>query len=328
MNFNSQSITRTLLRWPVWILVGVLLAALPDSGRSSATAAPQDDEINLVLQYGPDPEIFKIERLELMVNGWKWQTRLSDREREIVRRSRQQWEEKKESLQEEVARFQKQLGAAGLAWPVDSTSIRRVDDEIRVAESELVALESEMQQMMVSAEAKRHELESMLAAHRSEWEMLKRKLTLVQTELDRTKKLREKDFVPEIEVANVETKLVDLESQLKDREMRIKLLQDQLAKDLSAPLAAVTKQQSMTNDRLALLREQKKVLERMQPVPRINELQAGIDLAQRMIEVALVKEFELELANARNQALIELTEERFQKYREENPDAENAKNSD
>ncbi len=278
---------------------------------SPAEAAPQDEHEAPILQYGPDLEMFKREGIELALKGWQWQVQLSQAQQKLIRQLQHDWQSRLEQALEKLNELQAQLGSVGLAYPLDYRTVHQIDDEIRVLQSEKVALTAQLNQIQSENARAISTLQMERAAKEGELQLLHAKLDALSTEYDRIKKLHDNGMVPERELGELKASIMEMELRIQNERNTLELFAAQLDNDKAAAMTSVVDQSNAIQRQLEELLKRKQQVAKLQPVQKMEDINVQAELARRMVEMAEIKLFELQLENTRNLALIELVEKRL-----------------
>jgi len=321
MNFNHHfsfsNFLATSLALCVFVTVSLAMA-------SSIIGSPQEDDTEaLVLQYGPNPALFPTDSLQSVVEGWKWQAELSEKQQELIGKTRQEWQLRLEDVQRASSNLQAQLAKSGLSYPVDIRSVHKIDEEIRTLEGDLIGLTAKLKQLKGEAKNAESELQFERESMRMEVDLLSKKLDMLRQEYGRVEQLYKAKAISEHQLADLKVQVAELETTMHNGERQLQMIESRIERGMSADILAVVEQQTMLNNRLQELIEKKATIEKLQPVQEIETLKAKAAVAQRMIEMAQIRKFELQLENIRNLALIELAQQRIADFKEDKqPDDE------
>ena len=301
-----------------YLLIGVLL--MSTSTNASLQAAPQEQDP--IVQYGPDPALFKIDGIKQSIQMWEWQSDLSRRQQELIAKTGLKWEQTLQVTSDQMDAVQQQLASVGLMLPLNSQSIQKLDDEIRNLQSEVIGLEAELKQQKSQSDATEAELKFARESRANQIELFAMRLNLLQQEYQQTKKLIEKNLVSESQLDQMKLKIAEAETELKDNQRQLELIETQLGDNVAAHVAAVAERQVQVKQRIDDLLQKRELIRDLRPLEKIERLRAQSDMARQMIEMAQVKQFELELENTRNLALIELARERIKNFPQDKPEDE------
>lgn len=279
-----------------------------------AFAAPQSDE-EMILQLGPDPEIFTLESVELTLNGWKWQSELSIKQQNLVEETTREWQERYMVIQSNLDNLQRELAKAGLSFPLDNRTVQNIETRINSTKGELAALVAELRRVKAESDSLQKELRVELEAKEMEVQLLNKKLALTKDEYDHMKALRKANSISSKDVTVIQIKLADMEAQFVNARSQLELVKSRLGSDKSADVLAITERQQYLENQSRSLIEQRELIKKLKPVQQIGKLNTELAMIQKMIELSKVHQFELELENTKNLALIELAEKRLANHK-------------
>jgi len=279
-------------------------------------APPQEDSVEeMILRMGPDPTLFDPQAIKLTFEGWKFQSELNQRQQDLIEQSISQLTTELNATQKEKDALRAKLNAAGLPFPVDGQLVQNIEDGIRMGKSEINGYEAELQKMKLESKAVKESLLFQRETKAEEVDLLNQKMQMVASELQQVEKMFKKNVTTKRDIQATQVKLVEVKNQLTRAERELQQISSRMAQDLSSMIETVESRMQNAMTRLAKLESQRQQIQHLDPVRRIEMENIKTKQTQRLIEMARTRQFELQLDNTRNQALIELTEKRMEKFR-------------
>ena len=304
MTFNTQYHCSRILSLGLLVAMTVSLA-------TSAMAAPQTEDIQ---EHGPNPELFALESIEFAVSSWKWQAELSEKQQQLIAETMTHWRVLLDEVRNEKSHLQEELASAGLSYPVDVRSIQKIDEELRVIKGELVGSNAELKKIKSDIDLEEAELQFERDSKVGELDLLATKLAMTTQEYKHVQELFNKSVVPKSSLAELKVNIAELETIMQNSKRQLQLIETRLKVDMSAAILSVAERQTSLILRIDELHLKKEAVGRLRPLQEISTLKVRSETAEQMIKMAQIRQFELQLDNIRNLALIELAEERIAKH--------------
>lgn len=308
------------------LMILPFVAGLVVATAFSMTAVAQTDNYTIE-NLGPHPELFRPEGIEMELRGWQWKSELSQRQQELIAKAALKWEAELKAAQERLSNVKTELAASRVAFPIDARSVQKIDDMIDQLKSELAGLTAQLK--MVESETRTTEKE--LAFERESNEetilLLENKLRLVREEYDQNRQLVEAGTIQPTNILPLKAKVAEVETELQNAVRQLQLTKMRL-QDTSGGLIVVVEQREAAKQQLQDLTGKRDSILKLDAIRAIEDCNSRIASAKRMIEMARIRQFELQLENTRNLALIELARERLDAYKIERASEEKSGASD
>jgi hypothetical protein len=320
MNFRQNLHYRACARpWRV----GLLALILTVSVLANLQAAPQsEDDESLILRFGPDPQLFHRERVENALRAWKWQSELSKRQQQLIGETRSKWQKRLDGIHEKLSEVRSQLAKSGLSYPLDVRAVQLIDEEIRSLKSEIVGISAQLKQVKKDAELATQDLKFERESQFGELELLRKRKEILLEEYFRTEKLVEQQALPNSRLTELKANVDEMDVMVHNQERKLQLIAARLEGQYPLQVGAIVEEQESLKSRLQELLNQREVVQKLQPLQAIESLKAEAEMARQMIEMAQVRQFDLQLDNTRYEALIQLAEERLSRQQDEESEIE------
>lgn len=260
-----------------------------------------------VEKFGPGPTIHP-DSIKGAIETWKWQLGAAQTQQKLIEELEQTWITRSKNDEASLAEFRNEMSKVGVPYPQDKQALDGIELAIQKLEADRLALRLEWKRVIEEQEAHSLEQERLAQSQETEIELLSQKAA----NLARASAMIEQQFSadhPETKTLKVDAQeLARLESEIDRRQLAVKKLLEKAQQQDGAVVARVADENRRLEQKLETLLGIRKVVAHYQPLETTSRLERRIAHAEKMIEIAQMKRFELALENTRYQALIEEAE--------------------
>lgn len=257
-----------------------------------------------VEKFGPGPTIHP-DSIQGAIETWKWQMGAAKTQQKLIEELEQTWIARSKEDERSLAQFRNEMAKVGVPYPQDKQALDGIEMAIQGLEADRLALRLEWKRVIEEQKAISLEQERLAQSQETEIELLSQKAA----NLARASALIDQQFTadhPEAKALKVDSQeLARLESEIDRRQLAVKKLYEKALQQDGAAVARVADENKRLEQKLETLLGIRKLVAQYQPLETTSRLERRIAHAEKMIEIAQMKRFELALENTRYQALIE-----------------------
>ena len=291
-------------RWSLWF--PSTICALVVTGLMAGPIVAQDFA-EIVERHGPNLSIIQRDKVEQALMTWRWRLRLADRQGSMMHQIEEQSQKDLSVVDDQLSEMREALADVGLSLPMDVSMLREIESERRACESQLVGVQARLALQQEQVAADHRELELEMKFKRGELEVVGQQLEVRKQRLDGVRRKVESGLIPQEELVALEVSLAEVEGAYKNVRNEIEALRHR-REQVPVELESTAEEQRFLRERLEDIQRKLERIRATDAIQRYEGLQFRRQLAREKLQMSLRRQVELELDNARYEALVMLTE--------------------